>query len=544
MLQTFLVPYVVDEPKRKRAFTPEMEKAAILCLCEAKRKKPRILRGTSEEIEYIVKLYYPLWSVPWKDKCIIIDGLGLSSVTIPYDQVPDVTDFTEDLKRSSVSFNLFRKTLKKHSQTFSEFVSVSEKTLEAVIGEESVLKSLSSLINQAENVEKNSGRDVVFVPAEISREEAESKAAGFVDEWRRLHAEVEALQYALEVLNEETEHHKEKVSIEIEQMWKDYEERISKMKNLADKRIKKLIKEKEKETKKAAKLHEKRMKKALMEERKVQERIEKLRSSLRETVRRRKDHKRKYPKRSTARLDSRIKSYRERIKHLSESLRNLSRLKERIRRDEEEAYKAIEEKYLSMATKEMERVEILEQSRNLEVSKKREEIKEVEEASAIIEAQIKRLADRRTNGLRRLEEKALPFEMDETALIGIPFYLVQYKSSGKTRMDVYPPVIATSYDGVINKIRRRIFSFSFEARLQMLLNPRSPELNEKVFANFKKSLETNLSLREDVSEIGRSRNLLNFPSFKEETVRGMHELEEEGWLNAKEKENLLSMYVR
>jgi hypothetical protein len=543
MPRTFVVPYASEEPKRKRAFTPEMEKAAILCLSEAKRRKPKILRGTPEEIEYIIKFHYPLWTVPWKDRCVVVDGLGLSSVTIPHNKIPSVTDFTEDLKRSSVSFSLFRKTLKKHSQTFKGFLSTKEEIVEAVIAEVSVLKSLSSLINQAEVASEQSEYDAVLFPPKFLREEAEEKAESFVSEWRRLQSEVEALQYAIEVLKEEMERHREKASIEIEQIWKDYEERISKTKKLADKRIKQLIKKKEKETQGAVKLYEKRIKKSLREERNLREKIENVKHSLKEQRRRRKVQRRKYPRRSTTRVDKRIERYQKKISDLTQDIRSLSKLKEETRREQEETLRQIETKYLSMATKEIEKLEILEQSRNLEVSEKREEIREVEEESSAIEAQVKQLIEQKTNSIEDLEGRALPFQIEETILIKIPFYLVQYKSHRKTRTDVYPPVTITTYGGMVKKIRRAI-SFNLEARIQLLLNTRSRELNKGIFANLEKSLEASPALREEMSEIVKPRNLLNLPSFKEEVTKGLSQLVDEGWLNAKEKESILGIYAQ
>jgi len=544
MLPTFVVPYVIEEPKRERIFTPEMEKAAILCLLEVKRRKPTILSGTSEEVEYIVKFHYPLWDVPWKDRCIIIDGLGFSSVTVTHNEIPNVIDFTEDLKKSSVSFKLFREALKKHNQTFKEFVSAKEEVMEAVIGEGSVLESVSRFIDQAESVREKSGCDAILVPPKISREESEDKTKRFIGEWQKLRTDVEALKYALEVLKEEIEHHKEKASMEIEQIWKGYEERISEMKKLADERIKRLSKEKEKETERTVKLHEKRVRRALEEERKLQPKVERLKRSLEEQQKRRKDQRRKYPKRSTTRIDRRIELYREKNRDLTENVRGCLRLMEEIRREQKEDLRRIEEKYLSMAAKEMEKLEILEQSRNLEISEKSEEIKEMEESSSVIEDQIKQLLERKNNDIKGLEDKALFSKVEETVLIGVPFYLVQYKTPQKTRRDVYPPVTATSYVGMVRKIQRALLSFSLEARIQLLLSSRFPELDKAIFENLKKSLEADVSLRESISDIGRSRNLLNLPEFKEEVTKGICELEVEGWLNAKEKENILNIYAR
>jgi hypothetical protein len=55
-------------------------------------------------------------------------------------------------------------------------------------------------------------------------------------------------------------------------------------------------------------------------------------------------------------------------------------------------------------------------------------------------------------------------------------------------------------------------------------------------------LETSPALRKEVSEIANLRSFLTLPNFKEEVIRGMIKLEDESWLNNKEKENILSIY--
>jgi hypothetical protein len=541
MLPTLVVPYVIEEPKREVTFTDEMEKAAILCLSEARRIKPKILKKTSEEIEYIVKFHYLLWGIPWKNRCIIVDSLGASSVVVTHNKIPSVLDFTENFKESSFSFSLFKKTLKKHGQTFRRFLSTKEEVMKAVIAEVSVLKSLSNLLNHAKTVNEQSRYDIILFPPKLLMKEAEEKANSLVSKWERLQSEVEALQYALEVLKGETEHHKEKALIEIEQMWRDYEKRIFENKRLVNKRIIKLIKKKEKETERAVKLHEKRVRETSSEEKKIRQKIEKLKHSMREQLKKRKVQRRKYPKKSTTRIDKTIEKHQGKIGDLTKQNRNFSKLKKETLREQEEFLKRIERKYLSAATKEMEKLEIIEQSRNLEISEKRKKIKEIEEALSVIEAQIKQLTEQKTNNMKALEERTLPFQIQETVLIGIPFYLVQYKSPWKKRTDIYPPVTVTTYDGIIKRIRRAI-SFNLETRIQLLLNPRSPELNQEIFGNLNKSLETSPALREEVSEIANLRSFLKLPNFKEEVIRGMIKLEDESWLNNKEKENILSVY--
>jgi len=39
-------------------------------------------------------------------------------------------------------------------------------------------------------------------------------------------------------------------------------------------------------------------------------------------------------------------------------------------------------------------------------------------------------------------------------------------------------------------------------------------------------------------------NLLAHPSFRDDVAKGLDALEEEGWLSEKEKENILSIYMK
>ena len=540
-MPTLIVPFVTEKPERERPFTSEMEKATILCLAEAKRRKPRILRGAAEEIEYVAKLYYPLWGVPWRDRCIIVDGLGLSSATIIASQIPNVLDFTEDLERSSLSFDAFRGSLKKHGQTFDRIASTKEEVAEAIIGAGPILSILSGLVKQAERVREEPRTEAVFLPCKFPREQAERRAEGLINIWTRARGEVDALQYALQAVEEMTEHHKEKIPLEIEQIWGEYEDRISDMKKQVDKRINQLTRRRDRETARASKAYDKKVKETLRQEGRARQKIEELKDSLKGQRKRRKEQKRRYPKRSTTRTDNRIESYKRKTRELSRKLRELSESKEDIQREREASLKMIEEEYLALVTKEMEKLEILEQSRNLEVSEKREEIKETEEASTSIKAQIKRLIEQKRSDMEELKRRTLPLKVKSTIQIGIPFYLVQYRSSRGIRREILPPVSAASYEGMIKKLHRAILSFSLDARIQLLLNPRSPELNEEIFTNLKKILRTDSAFRGAVSEIGMSGNLLEIPNLKEEAAEGMKELQAEGWLNREEVEKTLSI---
>ena len=535
-----VIPYVNEETKRGTHFSLSMEKAALLCLAEAKRKRPKILRGAPKEIEYIAKAQYPVWGVPWRGRCIIVDGLGLSTATISHTQIPNVAGFTEDLMRTSISFCQFQEALEKHAQTFRHFSSTEKKDLGSLIEEENTLDSLLSLINQV-SVAEEAQEDSVLLPPKVLIEEAERSKERLDDEWQETRSEILALQYALETLKREKERHKQKASTGIEQTQRNYGERIAETRKTAEKNIAQITRERDQETKNAAKLHEKRLSMTIKEERKVQEKIERLRLTVEENLR--KHERQGKGQKKKPGLDSKTKFYREQIGELSKKSRDLSKLTEKTRREGEETLRKIEEKYRGMVANETEKIESLEKLRDAEVSKGHEAMKKMGENAAKIEYHLSQLMEQKNEDLKRLEETTLPSKMEETTLIGISFYLVQYKTAKEPLVDVYPPVTAAAYEGIIKRIEKKIFSFSLETRIQLLLNPRSKALNETLFANLKKKLEKDPTLKENVCQVGRSGDLLEMPRFRDEITEGLDGLIAEGWIDAEEKDNILGVYI-
>ena len=129
-------------------------------------------------------------------------------------------------------------------------------------------------------------------------------------------------------------------------------------------------------------------------------------------------------------------------------------------------------------------------------------------------------------------------------MLGITFYGVKYETPKKTRIDIYPPVLVTSYEGVIRKIHRTLLSFNLRARLQLLLKPRFVALNEQFFDRLKQGLETGSSVIEEIDKIGESQNLLEETQFFEEASGGMSDLLDEGWIKTQERKEILNYYVK
>jgi len=79
--------------------------------------------------------------------------------------------------------------------------------------------------------------------------------------------------------------------------------------------------------------------------------------------------------------------------------------------------------------------------------------------------------------------------------------------------------------------------------MQLLLSPQSSNLNTVIFSNLQKGIQADLALKEQILKLTFSGNLFVQTGFKDQVFRGLAELESEGWLNLKEKENILSIVM-
>jgi len=474
--------------------------------------------------------------------CIIIDGLDTISSNMECNEVPDVLKFTEDLSKSSSSLVRFLKTLERHSQTFRGFKASRRVTLRGILNKPSILESLTKIVKDAIKFSGEEKTDAVFPPP-ISREQAEERIQRFVEQWDVLNGEVDSLFYAIEVLNREMERHKGKISLEIEEIRRDYDLRISRTKKLVDKKVRSLAKEKEKTKRKVENISNRRLEKIIREKDRLKEKIERFDSSLREAIETRKRQKKRYPKRSTTRIDNKIAKYRNNIRMVKEKISDLEKVEAKIRRETLKKLKEIEERYRIMIAEELEKLKILEEAKKIEMSKKSEIISQIDHFSSTIESQIRGLIAEKTKEIKELESRAVPSEIGEMSLIGIPFYLAIFESPKRIRSEVYPPMVAKSYTSVLQRIKRMFFSFSLESRMRLLLNPRFPELDREIFLNLKKRIMSSVSFREMIFEAGKSNNLLGSSEFAGSIVEGINDLEREGWIGRDEGRKIVKMYV-
>ncbi|NIQ07824.1 MAG: hypothetical protein GWO20_19530, partial [Candidatus Korarchaeota archaeon] len=273
---SLILPYVVEDEDRKKPFTRDMEAAAVLCLAEAKRKKPGILGAPPESLSFVSKMHYPLWAIPWENECVVVDGLGILSHTIVHMKPPDVKLFVEDLKRSKTARELFRSALKSHSKTFEDFVETTRVSMNTIVANREILSTISRYIEQGLILKKGATEPVTSIPLKLDEKAAMERAENLFNRWKLIQSEKKGLRYAINVLHEETKLHEQKIVGEIEQMWETFEDKISRLKSEVEERIEQLTTERDVKIKRIFKVSERELKVALKERAKDEQKLEKL----------------------------------------------------------------------------------------------------------------------------------------------------------------------------------------------------------------------------------------------------------------------------
>ncbi len=535
---TLILPYVVEDTARKKPFTLDMEISAILCLAEARRKKPGILDASSEKVSFISKLHYPMWVVPWKDSCLLVDGLEIFSPTFPYVKLPDVELLTEEMKRSVSNKEQFFNTLKKHAQTF-EKPELTQISLEAIFAEENFLSILSEYFEQVSALKEGRSEHVALMPPKLNEKTALEKAEKAVDLWKQIQSDIKGLQYAISVLNEETSFEEEMILREIEHVRELYETKIAPLRPIVEKKIEKLFLKRDAKISKLDKSIERKLTARLRAKRRHERELERLERNLIEYKKRRKMSKRRGDDISASKWEHRMKVYQNKLSETRRKLRSVSELIEQIQKQGELDVQKVKTDYQLLIENERREILDLEASRKLEVESRKKQIEEMKADASIIVEQIWRLTELKRSEASRIKEATIPHRIEEITLLCLPFYLVRYETKEKTRYLMFPPVVAMDFKGIVTKLQKAIHRFSLQSRINLLLRSKSTTLETMLRKVLLEKIRSDNTLEKAVHELGVSNNIFHSSGFKEKLTKGIEELRNEGWISREEKEALL-----
>ncbi len=529
-LKTRLVlPFAVSEKDRTKAFTKDMEVAAIFYLAESNREKGEghILKKTDEKLVFITEAYYPLWLVPWRGATLLFDGLGGTSQTFSYDSLPDVKAFNKDIRRSAKTCKAYSAALSRNANYFEKFVGKEKKTIEGLITYPEFIQDYSLYGSKVKRTKKSLANKVFLSPI-FKVTEISASIKDLSDLRARIEEDVKNLHAGMKLVNKTTGEKVKAIREEIQKIRKKFDKRIEKLRPRVTKKVRRI---QEKHDKKISRIS-KRFEIQLRRLHKDHVKLEKTQKRL---------------KRETKRFETKIKSYKHRknkrneiqlAQKLERIRKTLPTLEKKVKKIEREVKKLETAKNLEISEKRTEcdsRIEEsvkilreLEASREARIKIKKSEMTSMEEIASLIINQINELAKLKKAALTRFESISMARRRKKRAQAYLPFYFVRYERESDRRYDIYPPSVVSGM-GMLAKLKG-VFGAT---KMKYLLQPRSKAITV-LLTQLVTLVQKNPMLEKEVTEAGIQNSILRTKELRLGVKRGLKDLKEEKWISKNE----------
>jgi hypothetical protein len=535
-----VLPYATEDTGRKKSFSNDIEVGALLLLAEAeRRKKTGIFRGTVETLAVLSKLHYPMWVVPWEDKCLLIDGMETVSYSLQYFKLPDIEAFVEHLKRSATAQESYRTALRSHKGTFSDFLSATQIVIAGLVTDKELLSDLSAFVKDGR---PQTDKLTSLIQPKIDMKEATRIGEKISERHSMLQSEIKGLQFAIDTLDEETKTHIDKLQLELEQVRRKYQEKIAVIKADVAKRTGELEKERDEKVEKMTAINQKEVDVRLEEKKRWEQELMKLEQDKSEYEKRKELRKHKKDEVGEARWDARLREVKNQISTVKGKISALSNFISRSNKETEKTAKNTRDTCQKLIDAEERKIKDIESLRDSEIGEKEKGIQELRQDALTITDKIEQLIDQKKGHASTLKEATVQWRTETPTLVHVPFYLILYETDQEKRRRVRSPAIARDPSGIMMKIRKTLKGYGRQSKISTLLKTRSKAL-ETMLTSFEERVNSDKSLQRSLRQISESNNLLASPDFKEKVRRGVGELEAEGWVKPEEKAAVLEVYA-
>jgi len=535
-----VLPYATEDTGRKKSFSNDIEVGALLLLAEAeRRKKTGIFRGTVETLAVLSKLHYPMWVVPWEDKCLLIDGMETASYSLQYFKLPDIEAFVEHLKRSATAQESYRTALRSHKGTFSDFLSATQIVIAGLVTDKELLSDLSAFVKDGR---PQTDKLTSLIQPKIDMKEATRIGEKISERHSMLQSEIKGLQFAIDTLDEETKTHIDKLQLELEQVRRKYQEKIAVIKADVAKRTGELEKERDEKVEKMTAINQKEVDVRLEEKKRWEQELMKLEQDKSEYEKRKELRKHKKDEVGEARWDARLREVKNQISTVKGKISALSNFISRSNKETEKTAKNTRDTCQKLIDAEERKIKDIESLRDSEIGEKEKGIQELRQEALTITDKIEQLIDQKKGHASTLKEATVQWRTETPTLVHVPFYLILYETDQEKRRRVRSPAIARDPSGIMMKIRKTLKGYGRQSKISTLLKTRSKAL-ETMLTSFEERVNSDKSLQRSLRQISESNNLLASPDFKEKVRRGVGELEAEGWVKPEEKAAVLEVYA-
>jgi len=534
------LPFATEDKNTKTKLSDDMELAAIICASATEH--PKSETHNFAKITFVSKLQYPIWAISRGKDCFLLDGLSLIIGDIPLLTTADPEALIDELRKNAKDQDQFLGTLRRERETFKGPSSRSQFSIPGFIDDKQMLTDMISFIKDTtrSNTSSSTRPDSLITPR-ISQEDAIRIGDEISEHYDTLQSEIKGLQYAKEVVIQETQIHADKLEQELHEMQEDFSQQIALLTEEVHRKIAQLENEQDSEIAKMTTKNDRGMRETLAEKQKMEKQLLKLEQDKNEYEKRKEIRRSKKDAPGEIRWKVRLENVKKQISEVKRKTKSFSDLLNNTQKEIEKTTKKLRENCDALVDAERKKIEALEKSRNSEMEKKSEKIKDLQRDTLTLTNNIEAQVDQIKLALAKFDEAKAPWDIETPTLIGIPTYIVGQKTKNENRYLLFPPAIAEEHKGLGATIGSALGFSSLGSRINSMLKPRSRYL-EKIFNSLRKELEKHETLEDTVNRVATSKNLIILPDFQERLRNGLEQLEDRGWIKPEEKDAILPQH--
>jgi hypothetical protein len=530
-IQKFILPFSEKgDTDVKSSKDAADEVAAIFALAEMDREKGgRILsRHSSEKINFIAKIGYPLWLYPLSDNVFLFDGLNVSEYALPYANIANIKHFLDGLKSSSNNRESFESFLAEHAQYFAKTDAKANLPLKGLITSSGMIREFGSYLQDATK-SKDQFAYVGLLSSPINQSKLLSETQEIAHLYSTIEKEIKDLNATIELLGKGSLQFHNELHDEIEAVKQEFALNIRAeeaavapiVKGIREVYNRKTVSlarsiEEDQVPLQAEKLKLTKSKNELGKE------IEQYCANTKKVVGGDENAKMQWKRRIKEAKDK-LSETEKRLKLDEKKLEEL----EKRRASEALQLKSAREGEIKDARKKIAELETLREAKIL-IAK--QEMEKLASETKLISDQISKLVKLREADSVQFDKlcmKSFSENLDK-ALVYMPFYVVSYDKETKDRYLIVPPSSMSTID-----ISTKLKAALGRARIKSFLAPRFKELTS-LAENIQKQNRENSVFAAELKQLGAMNNILAIGCICDEIDKGLLGLKKQGWLNDKE----------
>ena len=539
-VRKLILPFNVPAEDRRKAFTREMEKAAVFYLAEMERKKGGGIlkkKETGEELLFAAKFCYPMWLIPLGGRSLLFDGFGITTHKLHYNNLPDVKAFVNDIRVSAETREAYSAFLSDRLNFFKKFVGEEEREIDGLVTDPELIQDFFTYLKEARSIRKPLVDEALLSPALD-----ESTISSIIQDLSNLRAtlkdDIENPREAMKLLSNTTKKQVKAIRGRIKEAQREFNEKIESLNSSLTKKASQIrkrydqeitIRTKEIESK-LHRLHRNRVKL----EKNVQSttaKIERCEAEIR-SCRLHKDET------SELRWKEELEICKKKLSDLERSIKDVDRKIEDATAAKKREIAKLRSECDEKVEAAMRGVRDTEAARDAKIRMSEQEIESLEDSTTTIVDQIHDLVGMKRAALDELDGIGVSRRIKRYALVYLPFYLACYQEKLKNRYVLYPPSVAGSI-GILTKFKG-VFGV---AKAKSLLQPRSKIITE-LLNGLLPLIEQNPVFEKEIVDAGIKANILRANDSRRKIRKGLEELKEEGWISESEFQTLSEFLVK